>query len=65
MSAFALGGRAFLLLAPAGLPVFGWVDAAGLQSTLLGAAILAPAVATLAFLLAATVDAPATTQTEG
>ena len=65
VSALALGARAFLLLAPATRPVFAWMEAPGVHSTLLGAAILAPALATLAFLLAGTHDARATTQTEG
>lgn len=64
VSALALGTRALLLLSPEGGPLREWIDADGIHSLLLGAAILAPALATLAFLLAGSAHEDAT-QTEG
>lgn len=61
-SALALGLRAFVLLVPAAQ---GWFDAPGLHSAMLGAAILAPALATMAFLLAGSAERRASTQTDG
>lgn len=52
VSTLALATRAALLLAPHALPLHAWLDVVEMHSVLLGAAILAPALATLAFLLA-------------